>query len=255
MTLRGKLIFNRQGSIKQQLWLLFLQPLRIPSVIIIKVAASPALLAIFMELLHTEAMIGFGVIEDITVISDEELLSRSMNEPRYFAFIVSRYEDAFLRRARSVLYDDKDAEDCVQEVFLKIYRYGGRFHTVEGATFRSWAYRILMNTAITHYSRKKKRGINMVPLLPEMYESFPDVRDEADVRMTIQLARQLLDKLPNSLARPLRLFFIEEYSQQEIAEMEGLTVAAVKTRIFRGKREMAEVAERQGDFFASELIT
>lgn len=214
-----------------------------------------ALLAIFMELIHTEAMLEFGIIEDVATLGDEELLSRSMNEPRYFAFIVSRYEDAFLRRARSVLYDEKDAEDCVQEVFLKIYRYGGRFHAVEGATFRSWAYRILMNTAITHYARKKKRGANMVPLDPEIYESFADVRDEADTRMTTQLARQLLDKLPDGLARPLRLFFIEEYSQQEIAEMEGLTVAAVKTRIYRGKREMADIAQKQGDFRASELIS
>jgi RNA polymerase sigma-70 factor (ECF subfamily) len=208
-----------------------------------------------MELLHTQAMLGFGVIEDISTISDEELLSRSMSEPRYFSYIVSRYEEAFLRRARSVLFDNNDAEDCVQEVFLKIYRYGGRFHSVEGATFRSWAYRILMNTAITHYTRKKKKGHNMVPLDPEIYESFPDVHNEADVRVTAEFVRQLLGRLPEGLARPLRLFFIEEYSQQEIASMEGMSVAAVKTRIYRGKREMAHLASEQGDLLPSELIS
>lgn len=200
-------------------------------------------------------MLGFGVIEDVTTLSDEELLSRSMTEPRYFSFIVARYEEAFLRRARSVLFDDRDSEDCVQEVFLKIYRYGGRFYAVDGATFRSWAYRILMNTAITHYVRKKKRGANMVPLDPEIYESFADVKNEAETRLTVQLVRQLMDKLPDGLARPLRLFFIDEYSQQEIADMEGMTVAAVKTRIYRGKRELASIAKEQGDFNAAELIS
>ncbi len=177
--------------------------------------------------------------------ADEDLLLRSRKDPESFALLVRRYEVAFLRRARNIVQAEQDAEDVVQETFLKIYIHADKFHYVEGATFRSWAYRILMNTAFTRYQRKKRTHALQCDLDPEIYEQLADTNDEVRNNEMRDLVRDLLGKIPEVFARPLRLFFLEEYSQKEIAAMEGLTLAAVKTRIYRGKHAL-EVAARKG---------
>src|SRR4051812_11774825 len=90
--------------------------------------------------------------------SDEEVLLLSISHPSLFAVLVHKYEEAFLRKARSIVRDEEAAEDIVQETFTKIYLNAKKFKTVEGATFSSWGYRILINTALTHYARRKRRG-------------------------------------------------------------------------------------------------
>lgn len=204
---------------------------------------------IFMKLHHTVSMLLDDAVMTNTEVSydDEELLARARKEPELFALLVRRYEEPFLRRARLVVFNEHDAEDVVQETFLKIYVHADKFRYVEGAAFRSWAYRILMNTAFTRYQRLKRKNAEQQDLDPEIYEMLTDGHDEGKSREIGDLTKNLLSKIPEVFARPLRLFFLEEYSQKEIAEMEGLSVAAVKTRIYRGKHALEEVARAQGD--------
>lgn len=194
-----------------------------------------------MNLLKTED----NIIDN--VYSDEELLLMASEKPAFFALLVRKYEEAFVRKAMSIVNDKKEAEDIVQDAFLKIYIHSEKFRPVEGATFKSWAYRILINTSFTHYQKLKKKRNIQIDLDPEMYEVLVDDRDEVGRREVNNLAWNLLSKLPEQLSRPLRLFFIEEYSQKEIADMEGTSVAAIKTRIYRGKNALQEVALKQGD--------
>jgi RNA polymerase sigma-70 factor (ECF subfamily) len=179
--------------------------------------------------------------------ADEELLHKARSEPEFFALLVRRYEEPFLRRARLIVRNEHDAEDVVQETFLKIYVHAEKFHYVDGATFRSWGYRILMNTAFTKYQRLKRKHAEFVELDPEIYELLADEYHETKQHEIQDLTKTLLSKIPEVFARPLRLFFLEEYSQKEIAEMEWLSIAAVKTRIYRGKHALEAVARAQGD--------
>ncbi len=104
-----------------------------------------------------------------------------------------------------------------------------------------------MNTAFTHYQKNKKKNSSFLELEPEMYEMLTDGKNEVHEREVSNLTFNLLGKLPDQLSRALRLFFLEEYSQKEIAEMEGTSVSAIKTRIYRAKNALQEVAEKQGD--------
>lgn len=186
-------------------------------------------------------------MEPVISYTDEELLAHARKEPELFALLVRRYEEPFLRRARLIVYSEHDAEDVVQETFLKIYVHADKFHFVDGAAFRSWGYRILMNTAFTRYQRLKRKHAAQLDLDPEIYELLADGHDERKASELRDLTKNLLGKIPEVFARPLRLFFLEEYSQKEIAEMEGLSIAAVKTRIYRGKHALEEIARAQGD--------
>jgi RNA polymerase sigma-70 factor (ECF subfamily) len=175
---------------------------------------------------------------------DEEVLAASVEKPALFALLVRRYEEAFLRKALSIVRGQEEAEDVVQEAFLKIYRNASKFKVVEGASFSSWGYRILINTALTHYARAKRRGANVVELDDEIWQLIPDknLRQFEKKELLDEIA-SVLSRLPAPLARALSAFFIEGKSQEEIAKSEGLSVGAIKTRVHRAKREFKKVYE------------
>lgn len=180
-------------------------------------------------------------------MKDEDVLKRSLKHPGLFAIIVSRYQEAFLRKAESIVRNPEEAEDIVQETFTKIYFNARRFKPVPGATFKSWAYRILVNTTFTHYQKLKKKGAVQAELDPEFYESMADPADYSHEDTMRDYVASFLSRMPSQLARPLRLHFIDEYSQKEIADMEGTTVSAVKTKIYRAKRELERLLKSEGE--------
>lgn len=174
---------------------------------------------------------------NIVDLPDEQVLVRSLKHPSLFAVLVDRYQEAFLRKAEGVIRSREEAEDIVQETFTKIYLNARRFTPQEGASFKSWGYKILMNTTFTHYQKLKKKGMAHVELDPEFYESLPDAANFSEEETMRDYVASFLSRMPSQLARPLSLHFMEEYSQKEIAEMEGTTVSAVKTKIYRAKKE------------------
>lgn len=184
--------------------------------------------------------------EKIGDLKDEVVLERSLERPSLFAVLVERYQDAFLRKAMSVIHSREEAEDIVQETFTKIYFNARRFQPIAGATFKSWGYKILMNTTFTHYQKLKRKGAMHAELEPEFYEALPDPANYSHEDIMRDYVASFLSRMPSQLARPLKLHFIDEYSQKEIAEMEGSTVSAVKTKIYRAKREFQKLLEKNG---------
>jgi RNA polymerase sigma-70 factor (ECF subfamily) len=176
--------------------------------------------------------------------SDEEILAASVAQPSLFSLLVRKYEEPFLRKALSIVRGREEAEDVVQEAFLKIYRNAAFFKKVEGAKFSSWGYRILINTALTHYARAKRRGGAVVELDDEIWQLIPDKQLRQFERRELEdLVASVLSRLPAPFARALSAFFIEGKSQEEMAHQEGLSVGAIKTRVHRAKREFIKVYE------------
>ncbi len=177
-------------------------------------------------------------------LPDEELLFQSLAHPSLFSILLHRYQEAFLRKAEGVVRSREEAEDIVQETFTKIYFNARRFQPVPGATFKSWAYKILMNTTFTHYQKLKKKGMAQADIDPELFESLPDPANYSHEETMRDYVASFLARMPTQLARPLSLHFIDEYSQKEIADMEGTTVSAVKTKIYRAKKEFQKLLQK-----------
>ncbi len=176
--------------------------------------------------------------------SDEELLALSVSQPSLFALLVRKYEEPFLRKAQNILKDAQSAEDVVQEAFTKIYLNAKKFKVVEGAQFSSWAYRIVINTALTHYARRKRKGETQVQLDDEIWALIPDKNLKQFEKHELQdLVASVLSRMPESFAKALNAFFIEGKTQEEIAQEEGVSVGAVKTRVHRAKAEFKKVFE------------
>ena len=179
-------------------------------------------------------------------LTDVEVLAASRREPELFGLLVDRYEAAFLRKAKSILYSKEDAEEVVQDTFTRIYVYADRYKPQEGASFSSWAYSILTRLAFTRYQKVKKLRGRTLDLEPETYERLPDESaflEDLSLRDEVLMA---FSRIPESAAKVLRLQFLEGKSQEEIAASEGSTVSAVKTRVHRAKKLFKEAMNYDG---------
>jgi len=184
--------------------------------------------------------------EDVAALSDAELLARVGKEPELFAVIVRRYEGALLRRAKAIVRSPEDAEEVVQDAFVKMYLYADRYQEQDGATFSSWAYTILNRVAYTKYQGRKTQAARYATLEPEHYEALPDAHAEFLEDLTIRdEVLAALSKLPEAAAKLLRLQFIEGKTQEEIAQSEDLSVPAVKTRVHRAKKLFKKAYDEQ----------
>lgn len=179
---------------------------------------------------------------DLTSLKDEEILSLSLKRPHAFEEIIKRYEVAFIRKAESILHNREEAEDIVQEAFTKIYIHAGKFEVQEGASFKSWAYRILINTSFTRYQKlKREKGARAV-IDPEVYEALGDFKSRDFEKQEISdHVFSVLSKIPEHLRKVLYLHFIEGRSQEEVAKIEGVSVGAVKTRVHRAKKAFKDI--------------
>jgi len=186
----------------------------------------------------------FSTPEPISDLTDEALLARSISRPWEFDILVKRYEDAFLRKALSIVYSQEDAEEIVLDTFTKIYVNAARYVPTEGATFRSWAYRILINTAITVYNKKRRDNERFTNLHPD-YEGLIGDTDSETVSLTKDAVDRMLEKLPEHFAVVLRFHYIERWPQQEIASELGDSVVSVKVRIHRAKLALRAIMARE----------
>lgn len=168
--------------------------------------------------------------------TDEEILALSKRNPDVFAVLVVRYEDAFLRKAKSILWSQEDAEEVVQDTFTRIYVYADRYKPQEGASFSSWGYTILTRLAYTRYSKVRKLQGRTSDMEPEAFERLPDNSDFRDQLTVTNEVLVALSKLPEHFARVLRLQFLEGLTQEEIAERENASIPAIKTRVHRAKK-------------------
>lgn len=179
----------------------------------------------------------FHFWEDNTgsTLSDEEVLFRSRAEPWLFSLLLDRHQDAFLRKAQSILHSSLDAEEVVQDAFTKMYLNMHKFEVREGAKFTSWAYTIVINTALTRYMKRKRMGERVVALDPEYEQHVGDLVEHTAQKESEDEIARVLEKIPGHFAAVLRMHYLERWSHKDIAKQLGTSVAAVKTRIHRAK--------------------
>lgn len=168
---------------------------------------------------------------------DEEILLLAVDDPSYFTLLVDKYQIPFVRKALGVVHNQQEAEDIVQETFTKIYRYAHHFKKQTGIEFKSWAYKILMNTAFTHYQKLKKTGSNTEYLDPVLYEdALEEKQDFGDAQDARAAVAKVIIKMPEHLAKVLKLYYLDDRSYADICKIEKISTPTLKMRLFRAKR-------------------
>lgn len=191
-------------------------------------------------------MLGFSTTDQAQGLKDEEILARATREPWLFSVLLDRYEAPFLRRAERILKNREDAEEVVQDAFTKIYINAARFVPTPGASFSSWAYRVLLNTAFTRYQKLVKQGQRFVNTDPEFEKLLGERSNHSGFEEDKDTVERVLAGLPGHLAAVLRLHYLEHWSHKDIAALSGEEVGTIKARIHRAKEAFRKAAKVVG---------
>ncbi len=143
--------------------------------------------------------------------------------------------------AHNLLGNASDAEDAVQEVFLKIHRSVKHFQGE--SSFWTWIYRILINSCYDMMRKKKRR--QETPELDLEPEARPEPAIKSDHAMRLALERYVAGLAPN-YRKVFLLAEVEGFSHAEIAEMIGITVTSSKNLLYQAKRRLRQMLLESG---------
>ena len=175
-----------------------------------------------------------------------------------FTQLVERYERKIYRLAKNITQNDEDAEDVLQEAFLKAYSNLENFQ--EQSKFYTWIVRIAVNEALM---KLRKRKSDRTVSLDEPQDTGEDMvqreiavwEDDPEQRYGRDELRDILDRAIDTLKPSFRTVFIlrdiEELSTEETAEALGISIPAVKSRLLRARLQLREkltrLFRRKGD--------
>src|SRR5438093_8226750 len=198
-------------------------------------------------------------------LTDPELARRIATGDRHaFELLMRRHNQKLYSTARSILKDDAEAEDAVQEAYLHAYRGMSGFRG--DAKLSTWLVRIVVNEAIARV-RKRSRGAEIIQLSGEaqedseaaegtMHETLPEQPEGADQRaQTRRLLESKIDELPDAFRTVFVLRALQELSVEESAAALGIPEATVRSRFFRARGLLREALSKEidlayGDAFA-----
>jgi RNA polymerase sigma-70 factor (ECF subfamily) len=198
-------------------------------------------------------------------LSDLELAQRiATGDKHAFELLMRRHNQILYRTARSILKDDAEAEDAVQEAWLLAYRGMSGFRG--DAKLSTWLVRIVVNEAISR-GRKRSRGAEVIQLSGEPQEdreaaeenvsqTLPEQPEHAVRRArTRRLLESKIDELPDAFRTVFVLRALEELSVEESAVALGIPEATVRSRFFRARGLLREALSKEidlayGDAFA-----
>lgn len=181
-----------------------------------------------------------------------------------FEEIVNRYKDKAMTLAMRILKNSEDAEDALQEAFIKTFRAIADKQFEERSKFSTYFYRIVYNTSIDFYKKHKAKTFNLINIDDTRRNDEGEVTDIAAFEMKIDTDRyqissvyqtdrstldnqmqdvvnRYLEEIPEKYSTILTLFYINDLSHDEIAETLKLPLGTVKNRIFRAKDKLKEV--------------
>ena len=179
-----------------------------------------------------------------TALSDEEVVARVLEgDISLFEILMRRYNQRLFRVARGILADDAEAEDVMQDAYVRAFRELAGFRGE--ARFATWLTRIACHEALAR-ARKRRR---LVPISPAGGEP-PDPPSQAssperelENRELQAVLRDAVEVLPDPLRAVFCLREVEGLSTEEAADALGLTVENVRVRLHRAKRSLRQTLD------------
>jgi RNA polymerase sigma-70 factor (ECF subfamily) len=178
----------------------------------------------------------------LTTLSDEEVVARVLaGDTSLFEILMRRYNQRLFRVARGILADDTEAEDVMQEAYVRAFRELANFRGE--ARFATWLTRIACHEALARAQKRRR-------LVPIPGGEPPDPPSEAlgperelANRELQALLREAVEFLPDPLRSVFCLREIEGLSTEETADTLGLTLENVRVRLHRAKRSLRQTLD------------
>lgn len=156
-----------------------------------------------------------------------------------FSYFVETYQHMAITIAYRICGNMQDAEDIVQDSFVKAFR---NLHTFrKESKFSSWLYRIVYNSAVSYIKGRIWGEENDAALLDLSLESEFDTETEIEASEQSEMIENILGRLPKGDALLLTLYYLEENRVKEVAEITGLNESNVKIKLYRARRLFKQI--------------
>ncbi|NVM74524.1 RNA polymerase sigma-70 factor (ECF subfamily) [Duganella sp. SG902] len=179
---------------------------------------------------------------------DQLLVERvRAGDKQAFDLLVAKYQRRLMRLLSRIVHDPAEAEDVVQETFIKAYRALRHFRG--DSAFYTWLYRIGINTAKNFLATQGRRTPTSTDADTEQAEAFNDGEHLRDIntpesmlasKQIAQTVNAAMDALPVDLRTAIALREIEGLSYEEISDIMACPIGTVRSRIFRAREVIAE---------------
>jgi RNA polymerase sigma-70 factor, ECF subfamily len=170
-------------------------------------------------------------------MTDAEIIRRVLaGDVEQFGLLVDRYYPRYARIALHITGDREDAEDALQDTFLRAFRALSTYE--ERERFGAWLLRILVNQCRTHLARRRRS----VPLQPDWvnWEVAEGTTPAEQIDTAFDIERALR-ALPEPQREALVLKYADDLSYEEMARITGVAVSALKMRVKRGAARLREL--------------
>jgi RNA polymerase sigma-70 factor (ECF subfamily) len=182
-------------------------------------------------------------LESLTPLSDEEIVTRiRAGDAAVFELLMRRYNQRLFRVARGVVHDNDEAEDIVQETYLRAYAHLSQFQG--RSSLATWMSRIAFHEAIRR-RRLRRRARVSEGLDPDTLSNGRDPGDSMERTETGAMLADAIDLLPAGLRVIVMMRLVEGLSTRETAESLHLTEANVKTSLHRARGMLFETIQRR----------
>lgn len=169
-----------------------------------------------------------------------------MADQRSFTADAMQHAPQLYSAALRMTRNPADAEDLVQETFLRAYRSYASFE--EGTNLRAWLFRILTNTYINAYRAKQRRpqetdlgdveDLYLYRRLGRIDQAAMSAEDQLLDLFTDDEVKAALEELPDTFRLPVLLADVEDFSYKDIAEVLDIPIGTVMSRLHRGRKAM-----------------
>jgi RNA polymerase sigma-70 factor (ECF subfamily) len=158
-------------------------------------------------------------------------------ETMNFEEAVMPHLDAAYNLARWLMRNEHDAQDMVQEAYLRALRFFGGFH---GTDARAWLLTIVRNTCYTWLKRKQgpEFSCDFEEAVMTKESDEPDPESSHELKVQAQLINEAIDKLPVEFREVVILRELEELSYKEIAAITGIPIGTVMSRLSRARKRL-----------------
>ena len=155
-----------------------------------------------------------------------------------YTFLIEKYNKQIFTLVSKIIQNREDTEELCQDIFLKVYRSINTFK--QQSSFSTWIYRIAYNTAITFVRKKKYQflSIDELPLADVSEENINNAMENSSKEKQLQCLERALTKLSAEECGLITLFYLKEKSIEEVSIITQLTIANVKTKLFRIRKKL-----------------
>lgn len=172
----------------------------------------------------------------MTIHEENLLIDRIVaGEQSLYAELVNRYKSYAFTLALKILEVRPEAEEAAQDAFVKAYQHLANFN--REAKFSTWLYRIVFNTAVSYKRRRRGTFQSIENTVIEYTQEADGMLERSDKNRYLQ---QAMGRLNEADRLALTLFYLQEFSLEEIADITGMQANTVKVRVHRARQRLAD---------------